>query len=197
VSLSLSDTRLLHVPGGTGVHFIFMTIKTATSLHVFTLGVTLARQVHNPLEHVRFVWGSMERLFRIVRISCAVTALVVGASFSANAQGRVCPAVVLSSAALSSNGELGLGPTIELVRKPAFNWSSIRTETDPTACYVDEAKALMKASCSAFLSREGALVSQPANSACSLEREALNLSADENLRLKRVIRRLKARLNQR
>lgn len=137
----------------------------------------------------------MKRLFRFVRIVCAVSALVVGVSCSANAQRRVCPAVVLSSAALSSNGELGLGPTFELVKKPAFDWSSIRTESDPTACYVDDAKALMKASCSAFLSRQGLLVSQPATSACALEREALNLSADENLRLKRVIRRLKARLN--
>ena len=176
---------------------MFMRIKTSTSLNVLTLGNTCARLVHNPYEHFLFVWAYMERLFRIVRIPCAATALVVGVSCSANAQGRVCPAVILSSAALSSNGELGLGPTIELVRKPTFNWSSIRSETDPTACYVDEAKALMKASCSAFLSREGALVTQPATSACSLEREALNLSADENLRLKRVIRQLKARLNQR
>jgi hypothetical protein len=134
-------------------------------------------------------------LFRVVRISCGLAALMLGFSCVAQAQGRVCPAVALSSAALSSKGELGIGQTFELVPEPRFEWSKIRTVRDPTACFVAEANALMKASCTAFLARQEVLGNQTAIAACSLEQKALDMATDENLRLKRVIRRLKSRLN--
>lgn len=112
----------------------------------------------------------------------------------ASAQERICPTILPSSAALLSDGTLGVGFPQDINGNPSGGFSNIRPVQEYNGCHTQQARRMMEDMCIAFMTKVRVGVDPVTQPSCAIEQEALKLSADENVRLKRVIRRLKAQL---
>jgi len=111
---------------------------------------------------------------------------------SSHAQ-SLCSSVMPSSAALHSDGTLGIGFQFNALFGAKF--SQMRPLSPGSSCFTDSAVDFMKQACVSFLEKQGggspsrSQITPPATlSACSAENEALDILATENMRLKRLLR---------
>lgn len=139
----------------------------------------------------------MNKLLLVI-FSVATLAFHLGLSSRANAQNLVCPTVLPTSAALLSDGTLGVGFGYDVNGLPRASFSDIHAVDEYRGCFQADARRLMTDMCVAFMTKVGVGVggNATASSTCATERSALDLTIAENIRLKRTIKRLKARLHQ-
>ena len=111
---------------------------------------------------------------------------------SSHAQ-SLCSSVMPSSAALHSDGTLGIGFQFNTLFGAKF--SQVRPLNPGSSCFTDSAVDFMTQACVSFLEKQGggspsrSQITPPAIlSACSAENEALDILANENMRLKRLLR---------
>jgi len=138
-------------------------------------------------------------MYKISRAILSLSSCALLASFIADthAQDRLCPAIVPTSAALLSDGTLGVGFGYDGQGKPREGFSNIRSVQEYSGCYSQEARTMMEDICVAFLTTVGVGVNPIVEPSCKIEQEALKLSANENVRLKRTIKRLRAQIARR
>ncbi len=111
---------------------------------------------------------------------------------SSHAQ-SLCSSVMPSSAALHSDGTLGIGFQFNTLFGAKF--SQVRPLNPGSSCFADSAVDFMKQACVSFLEKQGggspsrSQITPPATlSACSAENKALDILVKENMILKRLLR---------
>ena len=116
---------------------------------------------------------------------------------SSHAQ-SLCSSVMPSSAALHSDGTLGIGFQFNTLFGAKFR--QIRPLSPGSSCFTDSAVDFMKQACVSFLEKQGggspsqSQITPPATlSACSAENGALNILVKENMRLKGLLRTARVR----